>query len=276
VDHIIDLEWLKTRLDDPSIVIADCRFNLADPAEGKRKYQESHIPGAVYFDLERDLSDPVGQHGGRHPLPNPKQFAFKLGNSGIDHTKTVIVYDDQKGAMAARLWWLLRYHGHQNVAVLNGGFSEWVKKGLPVTAEISKRHSAQFVSNIHHDWIVPMAGVKNLPEGEPLIDSRAPNRYRGETEPIDAQAGHIPGAENWFWEENLRDGNWLSSGELKDRFHPLSKKARVTVYCGSGVTACANILAMTHAGLKNVRLYPGSWSDWVSYPDNPVETDTEK
>lgn len=272
MEHIVDSEWLKSRLDDSSIVVVDCRFNLADPTEGKRKYQESHIPGAVYYDLEKDLSDQVGKHGGRHPLPNPKHLAFKLGNSGIDHTKTVIAYDDQNGAMAARFWWLLRYYGHQNAAVLNGGFSNWVDKGFPVTSDIPQPHSAQFVPNIHHDWIVPMAGVKNLPEGEPLIDSRAANRYRGEVEPMDAKAGHIPGAENWFWEDNLKDGKWMSSAELKERFKPLDKKARVTVYCGSGVTACANILAMTHAGLKNVRLYPGSWSDWVSYPDNPVET----
>ena len=200
MDQIVDLDWLKHRLNEPLVVIVDCRFNLADTSEGKKKYEESHIPGAVYFDLEKDLSSHVGTHGGRHPLPDPKQFALKLGSVGIDQSKTVIVYDDQKGAMAARFWWLLRYHGHPNVAVLNEGFSGWAKKGYPVSSDIPQPQPVQFVSNIHHDWIVPMAGVKNLLDGEPLIDSRAPIRYRGEKEPFDSKAGHIPCAENWFWE----------------------------------------------------------------------------
>lgn len=272
MDQIVELDWLANRLDDPLLVIVDCRFNLADPAEGKKKYFESHIPGAVYFDLEKDLSGPVGRHGGRHPLPDPKRFAELLGNAGINQTKTVVAYDDEKGSNAARFWWLLRYHGHQNVAVLNEGFSAWVKRGYPITAEVAKPKTVTFIPNLHHEWVVPMAGVKFRPDGEPLIDSRAPERYRGEVEPIDAKAGHIPGAENWFWEDNLRDGKWLPTEELKERFQPLKKKAQVTVYCGSGVTACANILAMTQAGLKNVRLYPGGWSDWISYPNNPIET----
>ncbi|MFC4619628.1 sulfurtransferase [Camelliibacillus cellulosilyticus] len=276
MDQIVSQDWLKTRLDDPSMIIADCRFNLAEPSEGKRLYLESHIPGAVYFDLEKDLSSPVAEHGGRHPLPDAKTFASKLSEAGIDHTKTVIAYDDQKGSMAARLWWLLRYFGHQSVAVLDEGFSAWKEKGFPTTAVLPKRSTAQFVPNVQHDWVVPMAGVKQLSKGEPLIDSRAPNRFRGENESIDPKAGHIPGAENWFWEDNIENGRWKSPEQLRDRFEPLNHKSQVTVYCGSGVTACANILAMTRAGIKNVRLYPGSWSDWISYPDNPIETGDEK
>jgi len=276
MEQIVELDWLYKHLNDPLLVLVDCRFNLADSSEGKEKYRASHIPGAIYFDLEKDLSSPVGKHGGRHPLPDAKTFALKLGQAGIDHTKTVITYDDEHGSNAARFWWLLRYHGHQNVAVLNEGFSAWKEKGYPVTSEIPEPTPVKFVSNIHHDWIVPMAGVKSRPAEEALIDSRAPERYRGEVEPMDAKAGHIPGAENWFWEDNLKNGKWAPAEELKERFKPLNKKAQVTVYCGSGVTACANILAMTHAGLKNVRLYPGSWSDWISYPDNPIETGSEK
>ncbi|WP_077614842.1 sulfurtransferase [Caenibacillus caldisaponilyticus] len=274
MDPIVGQDWLAQRLGSPNIVVVDCRFNMADPEEGKREYERFHIPGAVYFDLEEDMSGPVTEHGGRHPLPDPKTFAEKLGERGIDHTKTVIAYDDQNGAMAARFWWLLGYLGHPNVAVLDEGFSAWVKKGLPVSNDKPIPVRTQFIPNIQHDWVVPMIGVKTRAPEEVLVDARSPERYRGEKETIDRKAGHIPGAENWFWEDNLRDGKWRSAEELKERFRPLMHKP-VTVYCGSGVTACANILAMKRAGLKNIKLYPGSWSDWISYPDNPIATGSE-
>ena len=271
MDSIVSLEWLYQHLQDSSLVIIDSRFDLSDPSSGEKAYHTGHIPGAVYFDLERDLSSPVQEHGGRHPLPDLKQLAEKLGQAGIDQTTQVVVYDDQGGMFAPRLWWLLNYLGHDKVAVLDEGYSAWVEKGYPTTQDIPEPKANVFKVNIQEDWTRTVEEIKAL-DGEPLIDSRSPDRFRGENETMDPKAGHIPGASNLFWQDNLDGKKWLSPEQLKARFEALKAAESVTVYCGSGVTACANILAMKRAGLKNVKLYPGSWSDWVSYPDNPVET----
>ncbi|GGH86151.1 thiosulfate/3-mercaptopyruvate sulfurtransferase [Pullulanibacillus pueri] len=271
MESVVELKWLYEHLKDEDLVIIDTRFNLADPSEGRDAYIKAHIPGAYYFDLEKDLSGEVAQHGGRHPLPDPQELALKLGVAGIDETKKVIVYDDQGGQYAPRLWWLLRYYGHDQVAVLDEGYSAWVEKGYPTTEAVPEAKTNLFVAVPDQEMIRTMVDVKKRGI-EPLIDSRAPDRYRGENETMDPKAGHIPGARNFFWGDNVRQNKWLSPSALADRFHALKQADSVTVYCGSGVTACANILAMTRAGLQNVKLYPGSWSDWISYNNNPIET----
>lgn len=276
---IMSVDEVRDSLDDPRFVIVDCRFNLGDPGEGFRSYRKEHLPGAVYFDLEKDLSSPVSRHGGRHPLPKLWDFTFKLGKAGIDHRKKVVAYDDG-GAVAARLWWLLKYYGHKDVYVLDEGYSNWKRRGFPTSAQISNPLSTQFVPHLQPGMLAAQGDVKQLLNGDPnenvLIDSRHPKRYSGEFEPIDAKAGHIPGAENWFWEDNLlKNGEWKTDDELKKRFAPLFSKKQCIVYCGSGVTACANVLGLAEAGADNVRLYAGSWSDWISYDENPVAAGRE-
>lgn len=274
--HFVSPEWLNSNLNDPSIVVVDCRFNLANPDEGMTRYNEAHIPGAVYFDLNKDMSSPVQEHGGRHPLPDMKQFETKLRQAGITSSTTVVAYDDQDGGMAARCWWLFNYVGHSKVFILDGGFRAWVRSNLPTTNVVPQIESSQFTVDIQHQMIIPMKAVKEqMTKHEGIvIDSRDPKRYRGDMEPIDKKAGHIPGAVNYFWKDNLVDGLWLSTEEMAKRFSDIPKNQQVTVYCGSGVTACANLIAMSEAGFSDVKLYPGSWSDWISYEDNPIETES--
>lgn len=269
---LVTIEWLKNRLDDPQIVIIDCRFDLADSEAGLAQYQEGHIPKALYLDLEKDLSSTVKQHGGRHPLPDFDRLADQLGSYGIDHRKHVIIYDNQAGGIAARCWWLLTYMGHPQVSLLDGGYDAWVKKGYPVSRAIQTPEATTFVPNFRSDWIAEVEEVKQASEkGSWLIDSRDPDRYQGKMEPIDKRAGHIPGARNHFWKRNLQgDQQWKSAAELQADWAYLRKAEQPIVYCGSGVTACANLFALHLAGITQVKLYPGSWSDWISFPDNPI------
>ncbi|MFC7391833.1 sulfurtransferase [Scopulibacillus cellulosilyticus] len=274
---IISMDWVREHLNDDNVVIVDCRFYLQDPNKGYHEYKASHIKGAVYFDLERDLSGPVSKHGGRHPLPDIKQLAFKLGDVGIDHNKTVVAYDNENGSIAAaRFWWLLKYMGHDNAFVMDESYSAWVEKGYPTEDKKSFNTSTQFIPRVNEEMLVRQSEVQDQmknPDGRALIDARAEDRYLGKSEPLDKKAGHIPSAENWFWKDNIAaDGKWKSNEELKERFAPLKDKKSITVYCGSGVTACVNILALNAAGITNVKLYPGSWSDWVSYSENPIES----
>lgn len=278
MSQFVTADWLKQHLNDRNIKIVDCRFDLQDPSKGRKEYLEAHLPNAFYLNLEKDLSSPVKKHGGRHPLPNEKAFAFKMGELGIDHKTHVIAYDNQNGSMAARLWWLLRYFGHMKVSVLTINFDAWKKQGYPITQDKSLCRPTQFVAHPNHKMVVKAEEIlSGLNQPQPqtiLIDSREESRYKGIHEPIDKKAGHIPGAANWFWKDNLdKHGEWLSETDLKKRFDPLTDKERLTVYCGSGVTACANVLAMTEAGHENIQLYPGSWSDWISFPNHPVEKD---
>lgn len=273
VKELVSAEWLTNRLHEREIVIVDCRFDLKNPEEGRQQFQKCHIPGAVYFDLDMDLSGEVKHHGGRHPLPDINEFIQKLGKSGIDKSKHVVAYDDQNGAFAARMWWMLCYLGHEHVSVLNVSFSKWKEKGYPVSSEPSHPDHVTFQPNLQSEMALNIEDVKKEMGKEDilLVDSRAPERYRGETEPIDKKAGHIPGAVNFFWKGNVDDyGKWKSENELNDRFKEVRNKDLI-VYCGSGVTASANILALKTIG-KSAKLYIGSWSDWSSYEDNPVET----
>ncbi len=270
MNDLISLEEVKKKLQDPNVVVVDCRFDLADKENGKKAYALSHLPGAFYMDLEHDLSSPVQAHGGRHPLPDVQELSGKLGEIGIGQSTNVLLYDDQNGCMAARMWWLLNYYGHESVQVMEEGFSTWVKKGFPVTDELPSPSPKTFIPNVQTSWVANVNAIEDLPKDRVLVDSRAPERYRGEVEPIDPKAGHIPGALNRFWLDAVKDGRWKSTEELEKQFADIKNRS-VMVYCGSGVTACANILAMKAAGVKDLTLYAGSWSDWVSYEHHPVE-----
>lgn len=275
MEYVVNREWLIEQLTSKDVKIVDCRFSLSKPDEGERLYNESHIPGAYYFDLEKQLSAPVSKHGGRHPLPDIEQFRREIEQAGIDNTKTVVAYDGGEGAFASRFWWLLTYIGHDKVYVLNGGYKGWVDAGYPTTKEVPKPESAQYKVNIRKEMLATYDEVKeivaNKKKSPILIDSREKARYLGKEEPIDKIPGHIPGAIHKFWAEGLENGFFKGSEEQKKRFAELDQKEPIIVYCGSGVTATPNYIALKIAGYQNVKLYAGSYSDWVSYSDNPVE-----
>jgi len=271
--QFVQAGWLAEHLHDPSVVIVDCRFELTKPDAGGAAYAAGHIPGAVYFNLEGDLSGPKQAHGGRHPLPDLAAFTTTVGNAGIDDDATVVAYDDQRGSNAARFWWMLRYLGHPRILVLDGGWTAWRQGGYPVSTEVPRRSPRIFTPRLRSECLVDLDEVRRRMgrRSVRMIDSRAPERYRGEVEPLDPVAGHIPGAENLPWTDNIDDRGYLKPIErLKERFAGLESPAEVIVYCGSGVTACANLMAMEEAGLSGAVLYLGGWSDWCSYPENPV------
>lgn len=266
---IVSAEWLAANTENPQVVIIDCRFSLADPVLGQKQYQESHISGAFYLDLNRDLASPVDKHGGRHPLPNIAELADKLSGIGINSPETLVVaYDDSRLAFAARLWWLLRYMGHSKVALLDGGFRAWKAAGYPVANTLPKPGDGKFVPKLQPKLMVDIEAVKNRKDlpGEVLVDSREQERYLGIREPIDPIAGHIPGAVNYPWQEVTDEsGKMRSNSEQKQRWTELETAKEIIVYCGSGVTACVNLLSLEIAGITHAKLYVGSWSDWCSY-----------
>ncbi|GMA49629.1 thiosulfate sulfurtransferase [Alicyclobacillus contaminans] len=272
---LLTAEALYERLQDADVVVFDCRFQLGDAAAGRTQYLAGHIPGAYYLDLEQDLSGPVSVHGGRHPLPDPAELAAKLAAAGVTESSQVVVYD-VGGGMAPRAWWLIRYLGHDRCAVLDGGFSAWQRANLPVETDVPAPKPGHLEPRVRHDWIVSTADVEAAMSGRlplTLVDARAPERYRGDVEPLDPVAGHIPGAHNRPWTDGVRaDGTWKSAAEQAARFAGLVDTGIPVMYCGSGVTACANLFALALAGVSGAKLYPGSWSDWCSYPEHPVAT----
>ncbi|MGD8191654.1 sulfurtransferase [Brevibacillus ginsengisoli] len=269
---VVSAEWLHANLQDPNLVILDCRFMLGQPVSGRSNYEISHIPGAVYVDLEADLSGPKSKHGSRHPLPSVEAMTALFSQLGIDDQTTVIAYDDQDLAMAARLWWMLRYVGHSKVAVLEGGFAGWQKAGFPTTTEVTSRKPRDFKAHVQAEMLVTLDDVLSRDDQTVLIDSRARERYLGENETIDPKAGHIPGALNYFFKENLTtESTLLPTPELRKRFDQVVNAKEVMVYCGSGVTACVNLLALHKIGRTDAKLYLGSWSDYSSY-ELPVAT----
>ncbi|MEH7010385.1 sulfurtransferase [Neobacillus niacini] len=275
MNYIIDKEWLLKKLHEQNVRIVDCSFSLADPKKGRQGYDQNHIPGAIYFDLEKDLSGEVGEHGGRHPLPNIEEFIYKLETAGIDENTTVIAYDQGEGAFAARFWWLLQYLGHEQVYVLDGGFKGWSEGNYPVTSEIPSFKKTIFKTNMNHELLASMEDIRAV-AGEKdsqmiLIDSREERRYLGLEEPIDKKAGRIPGAINKPWFEGLNAGYYKSADVQKQRFSDINTKNEIIVYCGSGVTAAPNFLALKAAGFEKVKLYLGSFSDWISYKENEIE-----
>ncbi|MGG1553908.1 sulfurtransferase [Paenibacillus ferrarius] len=279
MENIVSQSWLLGQLGDANIVIADCRFALGQPNSGRTLYEQDHIPGAVYVDLEKDMSGALMAHGGRHPLPDLGGFSILVGNLGIDGTTTVVAYDDQGGAMASRLWWMLKFLGHSEVYVLDQGYAAWKAAGYPVTAEVSQPYPRTFSPKVNRRMLASMDEVKDKlgRPGTVLVDSREERRYLGLEEPIDKAAGHIPGARNFFWKGVLgENGAWKTAAEQEQHFASLRDAEEIIVYCGSGVTACPNVLALNEAGFDNVKLYSGSWSDWISWEENPIATGSEE
>lgn len=271
---LIDVETTAAHLDDPDWVLVDCRFSLADPAAGRRAYCDGHLPGAVYADLEQDLSAPVTPATGRHPLPDPRSLARRFGEWGIGPGVQVVAYDDMGGTFAARLWWSLRWLGHDAAALLDGGIGAWVAAGHTLSTAETPPAPRAFESRVSEGVAMADTVKRAEDEGGVLIDARTAERFSGEQEPIDPVAGRIPGAVNAPTDGNLgSDGRFLPPAALRERFQALlgERDARAAIhYCGSGVTACHNLLAMEYAGLRGSRLYPGSWSEWIRDPGRPV------
>jgi thiosulfate/3-mercaptopyruvate sulfurtransferase len=273
---LVDVAWLRRHLGVEQVAILDCRCDLFDPAAAERAYRDGHIPGAVYMHLERDLSGPKGEHGGRHPLPSPAAFEAAMGAAGVGPETMVVAYDADASA-APRAWWLLRHMGHDAVAVLDGGIGAWIAAGGPLEQAVPSPVPRPFTARPRRGWVVDAAQVRGRAPGDVLLDARAGERYRGEVEPIDPRAGHIPGARSAPYRDNLApDGTWLDGQTLAARYDRLlGPDGRAIAYCGSGVTACAVLLALELAGRRGGLLYAGSFSDWVSYPEAPVVTGEE-
>lgn len=276
-ETLVDTDTLATHLGEAGLRIIDCRHDLTDTDAGRRAYAQSHIPGARFMHLDDDLSGNCDGRNGRHPLPDPDEFAAGLGLRGIRSDDQVVVYDDAGGAIAARLWWMLRWIGHSRVAVLDGGWRAWGEAGHPVETRI---HEALAVTHGVHPGAVAAIGTQGLRaalnRGEVLlIDARSPDRFAGQNETLDPVGGHIPGAVNRFFRNNLANGRFRPKAELRAEFEALldGRKPETVVHqCGSGVTACHNLLAMEIAGLPGAKLYPGSWSEWCADPSRAVAT----
>ncbi|TMG98343.1 MAG: sulfurtransferase [Betaproteobacteria bacterium] len=273
---LISTDELAERLSDPSLALFDVRHDLMQPERwGADEYRKAHIPSATFLHIDSDLSGPKNGVNGRHPLPTPETAAALFSRVGIDGTKQVVAYDQNNGVFASRLWWMLRWLGHESVAVLDGGFAKWMREGRAVTSEATEPTATTFVvKNVAPT--VNSVGVESSLSRHTLllVDARAPERFRGEVEPMDPVAGHIPGAVNRPASLNVTaSGVFKPANALRSEYQALlggRPHSDVVHYCGSGVTACHNILAMQIAGLPATRLYPGSWSEWISNPDRPV------
>lgn len=259
---------------NPGWRVFDCRHDLANPALGEQQYGEAHIPGALFAHLDRDLSAPKTGKNGRHPLPDPKTFIAWLGRQGLKPEDQVVCYDGGPGAMAARLWWMLRWVGHEPVAVLDGGMKKWLLEGRAVTNEIPAVTPAAYPGKARASLVATVSLVEKKLRKAALLDARAPLRYRGEREPIDPVAGRIPGAKNRFNNDNISaEGTFKKPEVLRAEFEPIladRNAADFINYCGSGVAACHNALAMEIAGLTGSRVYIGSWSEWSADPARPI------
>jgi thiosulfate/3-mercaptopyruvate sulfurtransferase len=259
----------------PDWRIFDCRHDLAKPTLGEEQYRDAHIPAALFAHLDRDLSAPKTGRNGRHALPPPEVFVSWLGKCGLKPSDQVVCYDSGNGATAARLWWMLRWIGHERVAVLDGGLAKWVAEKRPLTAEVPRFPASRYSPNRKPEGHVGASDVEGHSNEMLLLDARAPARYRGEQEPIDPVAGRIPGARNRFNMDNVSPrGTFKSPEQLKQEFQGVlgdRAPSEVVHYCGSGVAACHNLLAMEVAGLPGGRLYAGSWSEWSADPKRPVE-----
>lgn len=277
--NLMDCKELIKNINNDNTIIIDCRFDLSDKAYGKRSYDQGHIKGSFRFDMEEDLASKVKEHGGRHPFPDLKEFKNKLENIGINNNANIIVYDDGEIAGAARAWSILKYIGHEKVYVLNGGITEYKRLNGPLdtlTSESNK--SSSYDIKLNKDMICSMEYVKqNISNKSSLIiDSREFKRYKGEFEPIDIKAGHIPSAKNYFWMEILKVNEYgnkviKDKKDLQMHFKELAGFSEIIVYCGSGITATPNALALSILNIK-YKIYAGSFSDWISYDENEVET----
>jgi thiosulfate/3-mercaptopyruvate sulfurtransferase len=273
---LIGVDALQKLLGEPRLAVVDCRFDLMNPGAGRQAYLRAHIPDARYADLNQDLSAPIGPCTGRHPLPAPETFAAWLGAAGIDNGAQVVAYDDANGSIAARLWWMLRWVGHDAVAVLDGGFKAWAARGGALQPGPADFPATKFTPRVAADTVLSTAEVERALQNPAalLVDARAQERYAGTVEPIDPVAGHIPGAVNHPFTANLDAvGHFLPGDEIKRRWQErLSGRPprQLIAMCGSGVTACHNLLSLEVAGLTGAKLYAGSWSEWIRDPQRPV------
>ncbi len=277
---LVTAQELAGHLDDPDWIVFDTRHDLMDPAKGRKAYDAEHVPGAHFVSLDDDLSGAKTGKTGRHPLPDLQQFAAKMAAFGVAPGKQVVVYDDVNGSFAVRLWWMLRWLGHDMAALLDGGYPQWMQESRPLSSAQPASQAGAFHARPHLGATVDVPYVERFREDAKvkLIDARAPERYSGAQEPIDPVGGHIPGAVNRFWKQNLQsDGRFKPGAQLRAEFDALlagADPAQVVHSCGSGVTACHNLFAMELAGLPGGRLYPGSWSEWCSDPSRPVARNT--
>lgn len=272
---LISAEVLAGRLGDDGLVVIDCRHDLAQPDAGELAWADAHIPGALFMHLDRDLSSAKTGGNGRHPLPSPAAFTALLGRCGITPQHMVVAYDDAGGMFAARLWWMLRWIGHADVAVLDGGVAAWRASGGALDQSVRSRPTTRYPVGAVETTVDADALLANLDNAALLVvDARAPDRFRGENETLDPVGGHIPGAVNRFFKLNLGDdGRFKQTEALRNEWFAVTNgrdPATLVMQCGSGVTACHNLLALELAGLSGARLYPGSWSEWCSDPARPV------
>ncbi|REK74456.1 sulfurtransferase [Paenibacillus paeoniae] len=278
--NVVSVDQLKARLNSGErIVLLDVRFNPKEASYGREAYAKGHLPGAHFIDFKADLTRPAQEHGGRSPLPSPEELASLFGSLGIDRDTAVVAYEDGNGPAASRLWWVLRYVGAEQVQVLDGGYAAWTAAGGEVSTEASVvAEQREFVPAVQADWLVGIDEVRAASAGgdqvgAKLVDSRDAAQYAGLEAPFDPVAGYIPGALNYFWKGALHDdGSWKSPELLREQFANLPKEEEIIVYCGSGISATPNVLALREAGYENVKLYAGSWSDWISYENNPIAT----
>ncbi|MBE9515701.1 MAG: sulfurtransferase [Proteobacteria bacterium] len=267
---LVSTEDLAAHLDDADWVVIDCRFTLTDPDAGLRAYEKEHIPGAQYAHLDDDLAAAVTRSTGRHPLPDVDELAAKFSEWGIDNRKQVVVYDDVFGAMAVRLWWLLKWMGHDNAALLDGVYPKWARENRPLSSEHHAPTATRFLASVRNELLVTVEELQNKLDEQDLtlIDARAEERFSGEVEPLDKVAGHVPGAINRPYDDNLDiSGELMSAEELREEYEDAleGRSPRNVIHmCGSGVTACHNVLAMEVAGMSGSRLYVGSWSEWIT------------
>ena len=276
---LIDVNTLATRLADPKLVVFDCRHDLAKPEWGGEVYAQSHLPGARFAHLDENLSGPKTGKNGRHPLPDPVAFAQWLGQMGVGNDTQVVGYDSTGGTYGSRLWWMMRWIGHDRVAVLDGGWDAWLKAGHAVTADVLTARATTLRVNLRPHAAVDVSSVlSNIGRKSfMVIDARANDRFHGQNETIDPVAGHIPGATNRFFKENLdAQGRFKAPNVLKSEFSAvLAGRAPTEIVhqCGSGVTACHNALAMEIAGLSGSKVFPGSWSEWIADRARPISTE---
>ena len=276
---LVSCDWLAGHASDADVRVADVRWSLVEKDKGRTAYQQAHIPGAVFLDVDTDLAAPRGQGPGRHPLPAPETFAAAMSRAGIGAGTHVVAYDFGDGSTAARLWWLLRYFGHERASVLDGGMARWSAEGRALESHVPSPAPATFVPMPRPELVVDAAAVDRL-RTDPralVLDVRMPERYEGLREPIDPVAGHIPGARNRPYPTNVRatdDPRFLPAEELRIAFERLGAGSaeRAVCYCGSGVNACQTVLALELAGFRNALLYEGSWSDWCSVPARAMAT----
>jgi thiosulfate/3-mercaptopyruvate sulfurtransferase len=275
---LVTTEELAKHLDDPDWIVIDTRHELMDPEAGPRRYAEGHIPGAHFLHVDHDLSGKKTGVNGRHPLPDLASFAAKVNETGIGPGKQVVVYDDLAHNFSVRLWWMLRWLGHDKVALLDGGYPLWVKEGRPVTTQVPEPRKGTFVPRPHlgdHVDVHYVDRFRESPEAK-LVDARTAERFEGRNETVDPVAGHVPGAIHRFWKDNVEpDGRFKAAATLRGEFDRLlagTDPAAVMHMCGSGVTACHNIFAMELAGLPGSKLYVGSWSEWCADPARPIAT----